>query len=331
VPDLRTTVTELGTGLGMLGFDTIDDALAARPPVMVSVAPAAWDQLTELRAGGAFDADFAAAWANGAAFLSARDGLRGRVPVVVEWKGSHRAPGDEVAPIDLRVDHVYLVSCKYLSRILINPSPAHLFDRLLKGGHGKRAGDNWFETVAPDEHQALFAAAGGDGNAAELPTAERRAFAAALGRRWPDDAAAASYAELCAAVSERSAARWRSQLATVADREAMLWRLLRIGSAPYFVLGSGAAGAVPLRLRVATTWDWRQRFEVRAFDVVAEAGGQPRVGWRAAVRDRATGGVAEVQGHVEVRWSHGRFSGPPEAKVYLDTPHAAVPGYFPLV
>jgi hypothetical protein len=38
-----------------------------------------------------------------------------------------------------------------------------------------------------------------------------------------------------------------------------------------------------------------------------------------------------VDGHVEVRWSHGRFCGPPEAKVYLDTPHQAVPGYFALV
>jgi len=38
-----------------------------------------------------------------------------------------------------------------------------------------------------------------------------------------------------------------------------------------------------------------------------------------------------VQGHVEIRWSHGRFSGAPEAKVYLDTPHANVPVFHPLV
>jgi hypothetical protein len=37
-----------------------------------------------------------------------------------------------------------------------------------------------------------------------------------------------------------------------------------------------------------------------------------------------------VRGHVEVRWSHGRLAAPPEAKVYLDTPHDDVPGYFPL-
>jgi hypothetical protein len=32
-------------------------------------------------------------------------------------------------------------------------------------------------------------------------------------------------------------------------------------------------------------------------------------------------------GHVEIRWSHRPFCGLPEAKVYLDTPHAHVPGY----
>jgi hypothetical protein len=108
----------------------------------------------------------------------------------------------------------------------------------------------------------------------------------------------------------------------------MLWRLLRIGSAPYFVLGSSPGG--PLRLRIATPWDWRQEFRLTEFDVAAEAAGQPRVGWRALVRQRHTGLQRLVTGHVEIRWSHGRFAGPPEAKVYLDSPHAEVPGYIRL-
>ena len=36
------------------------------------------------------------------------------------------------------------------------------------------------------------------------------------------------------------------------------------------------------------------------------------------------------RGHVEVRWSHGRFRGAPEAKVYLDTQPTDVPGFWPL-
>ena len=110
--------------------------------------------------------------------------------------------------------------------------------------------------------------------------------------------------------------------------EAMVWRLLRIGSAPYFVLGSSAARS--LRLRIATSWDWRQQYRLIAVSMEAQAGGQPRVGWEAVVRDRASNEVHEVAGHIEVRWSHGRFGGLPEAKGYLDTPHHLVPGYFTL-
>jgi hypothetical protein len=54
------------------------------------------------------------------------------------------------------------------------------------------------------------------------------------------------------------------------------------------------------------------------------------VGWCAVVRDRAHARERVVEGHVEVRWSHGRFAAPPEAKVYLDTRHDEIPGYFPL-
>jgi hypothetical protein len=53
------------------------------------------------------------------------------------------------------------------------------------------------------------------------------------------------------------------------------------------------------------------------------------VDWRAIVVAQEAGTQREVAGHVEVRWAHGRFSSV-EAKVYLDTPHAEVPGYWPL-
>ena len=134
VPNLRTMVTELGTGLGMLGDDDLDEVLRARSPVMRSLSPDDWDRLSSVRAGGAYDTEFHAAWLNGRTFLAARDGLRGRRPEVVEWKGAVRGSGDEVAPVDLRIDHVYLVSCKYMSNILFNASPTHVFDSLLVGG-----------------------------------------------------------------------------------------------------------------------------------------------------------------------------------------------------
>jgi len=387
-------VTELGTGLGMLGDDDIDAALAARSPVMRSLSPDDWDQLCAARTGGAFEAEFHAAFENGRAFLSADDGLRGRLPQVVEWKGVVRASGDEVAPVDLRIDHVYLVSCKYLSDILFNVSPTHVFDDLLVGGQSRRGrglGGDWFAEAALEHYQKLYdivrrevhdgstadlksAPAGTDSmqpmaarasvregrtpqlfgaetqrseaatttvrsapitsvgalpeRVVELTTHQRSALAAFLRGRWSDPAKTA-YGELSLAVAQASVLRWRRALEQRSGAaEAMLWRLLRMGSAPYFVLGSSPTRS--LRLRVATPWDWRQLFVLDRLSVFAQTGGQPRVGWLAEVRERSSGQVHEVHGHVEIRWSHGRFGGPPEAKGYLDSGHHLVPGYFEL-
>jgi hypothetical protein len=387
VPNLRTMVTEVGTGLGMLGAESLDQVLASRPAAMHNLSPEQWDQLAAAKDGGAFAPDFHAAWENGRAFLAAADGLRGRVPEIVEWKGSVRGAGDEVAPIDLRIDHVYLVSCKYLSNILFNVSPSHAFDDLLTGGQARRGrgiGGDWYAEVAPVEYQCLyevvreglnqdevadhapafrrrqrevsgrapsFPGLGGSEHstapadtavpahsvavlgdlptrATELRTDQRTALGARLRGGWPAGAKEA-YGTLADTVARVSAARWHGALGAGSGAgEAMLWRLLRMGNAPYFVLGSGPIH--PLRLRIATPWDWRQEYSLIHFDVYAQEGGQPRVGWRASIRDRTTGETFEVDGHVEVRWSHGRFGGLPEAKGYLDTPHALVPGYFAL-
>jgi hypothetical protein len=330
VADLRTTVTEVVTGLGMLGYDDVDTALAARPDALTNVTPEVWDDLTRCAKEGGHSDVFAAAFMNGTRFLHARDALRGRVPAIVEWKGAHKAPGDEVVPADLCADHVYFVSCKYLSNIVVNASPRYLFERLLSGGQGERGGD-WFREVAPDEHAALYATVR-DATATALPLdagdltkEQRRALSLALRGDWPA-AAVDAYHALVERTAAESARRWNEKIGKNADR--LLWRLLRIGSAPYFVLGASKTGF--LRLRIATPWDWRRQFELRTFTVEAQPGGQPLIAWRAIVRERANRNEREVRGHVEVRWSHGRFSGPPEAKVYLDTPHAEVPGYFRL-
>ncbi|MDQ2648371.1 MAG: hypothetical protein M3Z03_02315 [Actinomycetota bacterium] len=329
MPSDKTEITEIATGVAISGAPSLEDGLRARQ--VANVADSIWNRLLELHGDRRHPQEFAAAWANGRAFLLADEGLRGQVPRLVEWKGPTRAPGDEVVPADLRVDHVWLLSCKYLSRVLANSAPSRLFDRGLAGGPSQVAGD-WYAEVAPASYQALFAQVRLElGTRASLPPraedltpshrAELRAY---LDAGWSAEAQAA-YADLARDVSVASAARWKAALSKRAEAEAVLWRLLRIGSAPYFVLGASRERS--LRLRVMTAWDWRQAYELKRVDTWADDAGQPQVRWQAKVRCRTTGEEHTVDGHVEVRWSHGRFGKPPEAKVYLDTPHHRVPGY----
>lgn len=328
MPALRTEITEIVTGLAMCGMADVGKALQHRPHQLNNVDDATWGRVTDAWDRREYGQEFFAAWNNGAAFLEAKEGLRGNVPLRVEWKGPHKPPGDERVPADLRVDHVYLISCKYLSQILHNAGPSTLFDHRLAPADARIA--NWYAEVAPAEYRALYAAVRNDAlphDPAELTRAERRALSETLKPGWPDGAREL-YEELAAVVARASADRWRAQLGRAVAREEMAWRLLRLQGAPYFVLGTTDGDT--LRVRVGTPWDWRQRFRLLAFEVDPEPGGQPRVGWRLAVHDRESDTERVAAGHVEVRWSHGRFGQPPEAKVYLDTPHRDVPGYFAL-
>lgn len=340
MPDDRTTVTELGTALGMLEHPDPASAIAARPAAL-HIDGATWSHLDSIVGRGRLAVEMDRAFANGRAFLAAPDALRGRPPRGIEWTGGRRPPGDEVAPIDLRIDHVYLVSCKYESDILANASPGRLFEGLLSPSARWERTD-WYESTAPDELAELYrtcvAATGlgdrdlpdrlSDCSREQLQVLQR----AVTGRSYPDTSSREAYRRLCRRVAQASAARWRHHLDTTGTAvETMLWRLLRIGSAPYFVLGHDRRSDRPARYRIADPWDWRRHFELLRFAVTPADAGQPRVDWSAVYRRRATGVTGSVDGHVEIRWSHGRFAQPPEAKIYLDTPMSALPGYEPLV
>ena len=212
-------MTELGTALGTLPYADPGSALASRPG-QLHVEPDVWDHLDAVQRSGRYASELATAFANGRALLEAADGLRNRTPLTIEWTGGRRPPGDEVAPIDLRIDHVYLVSCKYESDILANASPGRVFEGLLATQGSWDRGD-WYEAVAPEQLTALYRAclaATGLSGFPSTPSACTREQLGTLrraltGRAYPDAASRNAYGELCRTVSEVSARRWSEQVA----------------------------------------------------------------------------------------------------------------------
>lgn len=330
-------MTELGTALGMLPFPDPRAAIAARPPTL-HIDEKVWSHLDGICRSGRLGPEMTRSFANGRAFLEAPDALRGRSPISIDWTGGRRPPGDEVAPIDLRIDHVYLVSCKYESDILANASPGRLFEGLLSPT-ARWDRTDWYEATAPTEFAELYRSCvlatglvGLPDRSSECTRDQLQTLQQAVtGRTYPDEDSRNAYRRLCRQVAQSSAERWQHHLEESGTAiETMLWRLLRIGSAPYFVLGHDRRSDRPARFRIADPWDWRRQFELTGFSVVPAEAGQPRVDWSAAYRHLSDGTGGSVDGHVEVRWSHGRFAQPPEAKVYLDTPMSRLPGYEPL-
>lgn len=334
MPSIRTEVTEITTGLAMLGYQDLDRALEVRPRHITHVNETVFDRLEAARAAGTHDNDFAIAWANGVAFARSDLGLRGRPPWTLEWKGHHRPASKsiETIPADLRVDHVYLISCKYRSRILHNSGPVPLFDFRL-APVGPIARRNWFETVASEAfrvvwepvHQAVGLPA--DTTPSSV-TAAQRAVVKEYLRHNPIDTTSREYTAFVDEASVQTAERWRFNIRGHTQRSELVWRMLRMASAPYFVLGVRHDNT-PLAYRVASPWDFSQQFTVAQFDVAAGQRGQPSVDWTAIISG-ADGADHDVHGHVEIRWSRGKLIGSPEAKVHLDTDPHDVPGYDPI-
>ncbi len=335
MPALRTEITEIVTGLATMGFPSINRALEVQPRGMLNVEASHFKTLETALQDGEYAHEFDVAWANGIAFARARDGLRGRPPWSVEWKGNQKPPGYEQIPADLRIDHVYLISCKYGSKILHNASPNNLFINLL-AGREHAGGDGWYLAVAPDAYQDFYMQCRRHVGSSDLPAQvseltehDVQLLRKGLPKRLTGPLGKA-YQESSHTVAAMTAAKWRANLSTRRKREAMLWRLLRLESAPYFFLGESTERR-PLRYRVATPWDFRLRYTFTDLSIAPDVRArQPIVQWSAVLENHDSRRREEVRGHVEVRWSHGRFGQHPEAKVYLDTPQHKVPGYIPL-
>jgi hypothetical protein len=342
--DQRTQITELATAAGILLGDDhgrldLLDALELpgipegvwRPPL--EAAAEDWHQHHKV---------LRASLANGAAFRSSV--LGGRDPHTIEWRGGVKTMWVSDAPVDLRINDVYLISAKYDSVCLLNRAPAAVFDHLLTAG-GSTRNPHWFEQVAPVEYEAFFDAlvdalvdeGGADrDHFPSTPSALTRDDKVHLKyvlkpwtRKLPDGAAAA-YKAMCATVSAVTAQRWQATLkaSSEAVKLGMVAQMIRLSGSVYWLLGQ--SGDRPVRCRVSDAASLRASYRLTRFDVSAPADvGQPRVDWTARLEPKR--GVdaepATVDGFCEIRWSHGKFQGHPECKVQLRTPVWELPGY----
>ena len=329
-----TLITEVVTGIGMLSDQDLDQVFlsAEQPSELIGVGDLEWNLLREAWESGEFGHKFDAAFEDGRYFLHSADGLRDRHPRLIEWKGPHQPPEHDPLPADLRIDNVFIISCKNLSKILMNPSPMSLFRTALTSD--SNTGSDWYAEIARGELQGLYLAAityldlrGFPDLPIDLSRPQRDILKKRLERRWPDELSE-EVEVFIRAVSERSAQSLEGTLESHRDKERFYWKLLRLHSSPYFIMGRQPSGA--MRLRVLTPWDFRRTYEFRDLRVIADTAGQPQVKWEAEIEDLGTSEVRIVSGHIEIRWSHGKFCGAPEAKIYLDTPHEQVCGYLPI-
>jgi hypothetical protein len=332
----KTKLSELGTAVGLF-YEPAEGWPEGLAGLSVpGIADDLWKPLLlpATAVGGANKDLTLRALSNGRAFR--RLVLHDRFPRHVEWSGAARSVWTSDIPRDLTVDGVWFIQAKYDSTCVLNTSPGSLIDELLVD-HTIESRMSWFEEVALDQLQAFYEQARATLLLTDLPDDVRdldKQAKAELKRsmrsRQPTAGEEQAYASLCRAVAIESTLRWRHRLeaASLPQRTQMLFRMLRIAGGPYWLLGT--KGHAPVQLRVTDTRTWRERFELKRFDVTDAHAGQPQVNWRAVVDERATKERHVIDGYCEIRWSHGKLQGNPECKVQVTTPLGELPGYEPM-
>ena len=341
----KTRLTELATAVGLVYEPSRTDPLRLDHLVVPGLAAEIWQPavLPATTIGSPHRELLLRALDNGRAFRQVV--LSGRLPDRVEWVGGARAVWTSDIPRDLTVDGVWFIQAKYDSTCVLNTSPGSLVDDLLVD-HTLESRHSWFAEVALDQLQAFYERVRDDLSHAVLATSARGATSPTTCATWTSRPRPPSRRR-CEAwhplhrrtrptPSSAGPSRWRPRCAGATASTPPACRSGRrccsaccaSPGGPYWLLGT--KGHEPHRLRVMDTRTWRERFELKRFEVLDAHAGQPQVNWRAEIRDRLSSERRVVDGCCEIRWSHGKLQGNPECKVQVTTALASIPGYEPM-
>ena len=333
----KTIITELSTALGIIAPNREEQLLtSSTPPTnLKGVKPSQWSKLTEYWQTKAESKLFQRSFMHGRYFSNYLRKSQVVTNAEISWAGPKRTTPDS-PPADLIIDIIgskIYISCKNDSKVNRNPSPMSLFKTALRNSPVHRR--NWYSEIAPREYSCLLQAATSHlglkdfpDDPDELTKCQGETLKSLMKRKWPK-AIEDSVSKFVEAVSEKSASSLNGVIQAPEEKLDFGLRLLRIIDIEYFILGTQKNEDV--RVRVMTRSEFNKKFSITGLSVTSAHKGQPQVDWEIHVASRSSGKLppvlSHVKGHFEIRWSHGKFNGAPESKVYLETPHPSVPGY----
>jgi len=229
------------------------------------------------------------------------------------------------------------ISIKLNSNVVTNFSPYNLFISVPTGGAPARGSTNWYLEKAPGKFQAIYSFAR-DRCPFILPTdvsdfernangKTRRALESEILKLTGTDKEQFSklYIDFSHEVASESAATFNTNLASAlrgrsknAVIETVCKAFFRMNATEYLICGLDKNVEFGMMVPDLTTWkrNWKLNSILASGDMKRE---QPRVNIEIKIQDkRNTSNTYSFDFHAEVRWSHGKFRGKPEAKLYKD-------------
>jgi len=335
MPTLRTEASEISVALGILGLHP-HDALTQPDIRRYFSGTLSWPKYQ----------DFLSEY-NRREHLHSRmhrvgTKLRNAEPLfshvdALRWAGPDRQASTASAPADLIVANTP-VSVKADSNVVANPSPHNLIYNLPSGQAFSKNEENWYIEQDFNGFQLLYdfvrrshpSLSYLPANAIDFEqgaSLQDRNLVQSVIRNYSDHERhkfIQIYLSMCHTVAQRSADAFNSRIsaslnskARVAVTEYLMRWFFRLDSVSYLLCGIDADQEFAVRIPSLTQWKSEWLLDsIRAVPDLSRR--QSVVNFKLHFIDRNNQRSFTAPFHTELRWSHGRFCGSPEAKLYKD-------------
>ena len=266
---------------------------------------------------------------------------KGIAKPVVKWTGTEKlAAGSSVAK-DILISNANLrISVKENADVYINGSPERIFQMVPCGFFGQNArGEDWFFTTAELELDYYFLACGGNKIKGCKNTSDFYSLIERIQRKVFGEKVKAlhdsnnsnvinAYKVLCEKVSNESARIFNANLTnSLTANKRILPEIFKfffkLNSVEYIL--AGIEKNKPFAVLLMPIDLWIKKYEFMGVIALPLLKGQPEVLLRFSFHNKTDGTNFDLEARVEIRWSHGKFSGNPEAKVYKTWTYADLP------
>ncbi len=255
----------------------------------------------------------------------------------LRWEGPNHQAATSAAATDLLAANTP-VSVKGNSNVVLNSSPHNFFIAIPSGRAKAARSSNWFLEQAPTEYKSLYTHIRNRG-CQHLP-ADVREFEETASKQdrtpikdliknfSPADQETFQhlYKDMCHQVAKASADMFnhifnRSMQGNTrsATLETVVQNFFRIGNTEYILGGIDQKGGGIFAVVIPTLTEWKRSWKITDIRAMPELDrSQSVVHLIVNYKNTQSNVPYESHFHVEIRWSHGKFQGAPEAKLYKE-------------
>lgn len=264
-------------------------------------------------------------------------------PGSTTWEGGRRQSSSVMVSRDFTFSSVQSVSVKAGSDVVFNRSPRVMIIDLPSGNDPLTRSENWYLEVARSEYQALYKyfnptsfGLPDDVGIYQKRGHDRKMFRKHVTPLFKNDPKAQDlYNRLCKAVSKESANRFNVNIRKLFNTRGGLNRLrsfcehcFRINSTPYIL--AGIDGRQEFAVELPNSTDWNANYQIRNIEAFPRPDrGQPEIGLTIALRTEEN--PFNFNFRIEIRWSHGKFCGNPEGKLYKEFAYNDLPWVYKII